>query len=169
MPVRNLRLAVAALVALATMAPVYAEGEPEGLGANVGYAGFVVSNDSYTFDDSGNSFTIAGDCDFSGVILPIGQDGGGQIVQFSGSVSAAGPAVPIVADVNCEIRNAFGFLHSQDLRLNGNTAVVGGSTLSDESQFWPLQPITICVSGSVVFGPSPTRIVTLTKRCKTPS
>ncbi len=165
MPVRLLRTAVA-LAALALAVPAHAE--EEGQGVNTGSAGVVVSTDIYQGDHTG-TFAINGSCDYEGLIVPLGMDGGGQLVRFSGSVTAAGPAVPILANVTCEIRNASGNLHSQDFQLNGNTAMVAGSTLTDDAVLWPLRPITVCVSGKAVFGPKPVVEVTLTKRCRTPA
>ncbi len=169
MPNRMLKGAVL-LTAMALAVPAYAE--EEGQGFNNGTVGIVVASDVYDItspDDKSEKFAIGGDCDFEGVIVPVGQPGGGQIVRFTGTVTSAGPAVPIVTNITCEIFNAFGNYHSQDLQLNGNSATVVGSTLNDETTIWPLQPITVCTSGKAVYGPDPVREITLRRKCKTPS
>ena len=171
-------------VIVATLATTVAPGnamEEEGDGYNNGSVGIVVAMDQYaeetdSSDDNVLPRTITGDCDFEGVILPAVQPGGGQIVRFSGNVVAAGPraesdgtpSVPILTNIRCEILNDFGYYHSQDLQLNGNAVTVVGSTLNDETQIWPLQPITVCVSGKAVFGPSPAIEFSLRRRCRTP-
>jgi hypothetical protein len=164
MPTRKLRTAVLA-AALALAVPAYAD-EPEGDGVNAGIAGAVVSTDSYTLESGTGE--IRGACDFAGLIVPVGQDGGGQIVRFSGTVATTGHAVATLTNVTCEIRTDDGHMHSQDFQMSGSSATTVGSTVTDESLIWPLAPITVCVSGKSVFGPTPVVEVTLTKRCRRP-
>lgn len=116
------------------------------------------------------AYKIVGSCTFGGVLTPNNT----LIVEFGGAVVATGPTsvtVPLLTAVDCEINNfnqGHNNMHHRDFSLNGPASAIADSTLTSGTPEWPVAPITICVSGFAIFGPTPVRILELTKRCETP-
>ncbi len=168
MRVRKLVATVGALVAVAATQPASAEDTT--LGANTGLAGFVAASIDQQVAGSAVPYRVSGECKFAGALTPANT----LIVGYGGATVASGPigkVTPLLTTVRCEINNASGNVQARDIALNGSAAAIADSTLLATSgpKEWPVEDITVCVSGFGIWGPTPVYIVELPRTCQTPN
>lgn len=163
------RTLVAALAAAALALPGVASAEDAQQGVNVGtqIAGTIIETvitglpDAKRSEDSpGPGYSLTGECTFWGVLTPNNR----LQITYAGYDVAEGPQIPQLTYIKCTVANQHGQTASSEF-ANGGPISQTGSAAGP----WFVSPITVCIEGFAVFGPTPVNVIRLQKSCATPT